>query len=212
MAIFQPWSNAVVRAGLLGALAAAIGAPLALMGWVRTQYARGQNVPVVQPVPFDHRHHVVDDDIDCRYCHRTVETSSSAGFPSSELCMNCHSQVWNESPLLASVRHSVFDDRPISWRRVYLLPDFVFFNHAIHVHKGVGCETCHGRVDRMPRIMQVPPLTMQWCLDCHRDPQPNLRPRDAVTRMGWQSPPETQAQLAAAYRVAPGTSCTTCHR
>ncbi len=127
--------------------------------------------------------------------------------------MNCHSQVWKESPLLATVRDSFFRDVPIAWHRVYVLPDFVFFNHAIHVHKGIGCESCHGRVDEMARIYQVPPLTMHWCLDCHRDPVPNVRPHSAVTEMGWQPPdPAAQAELAKAYHVSPETSCSTCHR
>jgi hypothetical protein len=212
MAPFPPWGNSLFRYALLGAVLLALGTPLALMGWVRSEYARGQFNPLPQPVPFDHRHHVRDDGIDCRYCHRAVETSSTAGFPPAELCMNCHSQVWIESPLLATVRESYFRDLPIAWRRLYVLPDFVFFNHAIHVNKGVGCESCHGRVDQMPRIYQVPPLTMHWCLDCHRDPVPNLRPADAITRMGWHGDAALQRQLAEANHVQPGTSCSTCHR
>jgi hypothetical protein len=212
MALFPAWSNSAIRAALLVAVLVAAGLPAALMAWVRSEYARGQRNPIAQPVPFDHRHHVTDDGIDCRYCHRLTETSSTGGFPSSELCMNCHSQVWNESPLLETVRESFYRDVPIAWRRVYVLPDFVFFDHSIHVDKGVGCESCHGRVDQMPRVFQVPPLTMHWCLDCHRDPQPNLRPRAAITAMGWVPVGDEQSQLAKAYHVDPGTSCTTCHR
>jgi Cytochrome c7 and related cytochrome c len=211
---FPRWSNSAFRWSLLFAAAVVVGAPLALMGWVRTQYVTGEYVPIEQPVPFDHRHHVVDDQIDCRYCHRTVETSSTAGYPPSEVCMNCHSQIWNDSPLLEPIRESFYRDIPIAWQRVHRLPDFVFFNHAAHVNNGIGCETCHGRVDLMPRIYQVAPLSMGWCLSCHRDPQPNLRPRAAITAMGWRPKAggAQQARLAELYHVHPGTSCTTCHR
>lgn len=185
--------------------------PAALMIWVRTPYALGQYVPVEQPVPFDHRHHVADDGIDCRYCHRLAERSRTAGYPDSEVCMNCHSQIWPASPLLAPVRRSFASDMPIAWRRVHWLPDFVFFDHASHVNAAIGCETCHGRVDRMARVEQVAPLTMQWCVDCHRDPTSALRPRADVTVLGWQ-PASAHEQRDLARDVRPGTSCSTCHR
>jgi hypothetical protein len=204
-----------VRWALVGGAAALVGAPLLLWGWVRTPYVTGQLRPLEQPVPFDHRHHVGDDAIDCRYCHDSVDRSPDAGVPASAVCMNCHNQVWNESPLLEPVRRSFFQGIPIAWVRVHRLPDFVFFDHSIHVAKGVGCEECHGRVDRMARISQVAPLTMGWCLDCHRDPGPHLRPPSAVTEMGWTPEGSRQTlgrELVARHDVRPGTNCSTCHR
>jgi hypothetical protein len=185
--------------------------------YVRSPLWTGQHDPVQQPVQFDHRHHVGDEGIDCRYCHSSVEKSPSAGIPATSVCLNCHSQIWGKSPLLEPVRQSFFTDRPIRWERVHELPGFVYFNHSIHVAKGVGCETCHGRIDQMAAVAKVAPLTMGWCLDCHRDPGPNLRPRDKVTQMGWQ-PPEGTDRNALAQRlvqenhVHTRTSCTTCHR
>jgi len=212
-----PWSNAVMRRGIaatVATIAIALAAPLV---WVRTPWATGQYRLLEQPVPFDHRHHVIDDAIDCRYCHDAVERSPYAGVPSAERCMNCHGQVWRESALLAPIRRSFFEDRPIAWQRVHRLPDFVFFNHAAHVRHGVGCEECHGRVDGMARVYQVAPLTMGWCLDCHRHPQPELRPFDRITDMDWSPPSgrtreEVGAEIAREHRIDPPTTCSTCHR
>jgi hypothetical protein len=187
----------------------------ALMLYVRTPLNTGQNHPVEQPIEFDHRHHVADVGIDCRYCHQSVEDSSSAGLPATSVCMNCHSQVWNKSPLLQVVRQKYFTDQPIPWNRVHNLPDFVYFNHSIHVNKGVGCVTCHGRVDQMAAVQQAEPLTMGWCLDCHRDPSAFLRPREQITNMAWLPPKDAATlgkQLATQYDVHSRTSCTTCHR
>lgn len=214
---FSPHANARLRWAIVVGVGLSIGAPVALMAWVRTPYAQGRERALEQPVAFDHRHHVVDDGIDCRYCHSEVERSPTAGIPASSVCINCHSQIWNESPLLEPVRASFYERRPLEWKRVHRLPDFVYFDHSIHIHKGVGCETCHGRVDGMARVYQVAPLTMGWCLDCHRDPAPNLRPRDAVTIMGWQPPAgETREELGrhlmARYDVNPPTDCSGCHR
>lgn len=223
--LFSRNANAIFRGALLLVGLLAVAVPLALMGWVRTPYARGVGRPLEQPVEFDHRHHVRDDRIDCRYCHWPVERSPMAGVPSSDLCMNCHSQILNDSPLLAPVRQSVDEDRPIPWVRVHRLPDFVYFDHASHVSAGVGCETCHGRVDRMARVYQVAPLTMGWCLDCHRNPEPRLRPPERVTAMGYREgadDADAGTGPGAAGRagqgppsrppVDPGTDCTTCHR
>jgi hypothetical protein len=202
-------------AALLAIPAIAVGG---LMAYVRSPFVTFQNHPVEQPIEFDHRHHAGDEQIDCRYCHHTVEESPTAGIPSTEICMSCHVQIWNQSPYLALVRESYFTDKPIPWVRVHNLPDFVYFNHSIHVAKGVGCVTCHGRVDLMGAIEQYSPLTMQWCLDCHRDPKPNLRPQEYITSMTWQPPakPEEAAALAdQLYEqndVHTRTSCSTCHR
>lgn len=214
-AVFPRWCNSAFRRLLLLVALSAVAAPLALMGWVRTEYVTGQFVLIEQPIPFDHRHHVVDDGIDCRYCHRIVEVSSRAGIPSTEVCMNCHSQVWNDSPLLAPVRESFFENEPIAWARVHRLPDFVYFDHSAHVTNGIGCESCHGRVDTMARVFQVAPLTMAWCLDCHRNPESHLRPPGAITAMGWtpkNGGTAARAALRDYYRTNPSTNCTTCHR
>jgi len=188
-----------------------IGGVCLLMVYMRTPYITKVGVPVGQPVMFDHRHHVVDDGIDCRYCHYTVEKERSAGMPPTSLCMNCHNQIWNSSPLLAPVRESYFTGKPIEWRRVHVLPDFVYFDHSIHVNKGVGCVSCHGRVDQMAQTEKAEPLTMIWCLDCHRNPAPNLRPQEAITAMDWQ-PHGNGAELARQNHVQSLTHCSACHR
>jgi len=214
-ALFSPKSNAVLMT-VLATLALGAGGTIGgLMLYQRTPFGTSQQDPIVQPVQFDHRHHVQDDLIDCRYCHASVDKAPSAGIPSTETCLACHSQVWNKSPLLDQVRSSWFANQPIAWTRVHRLPDFVYFNHAIHVNKGVGCVECHGRVDQMAAIEQVQPLTMGFCLDCHRNPKPRLRPREAVTSMRWEPPADRAAlgeELAKAYDVHPRVNCTTCHR
>lgn len=166
--LFSGWSNTALRLALAGVVcggAAAIAAPLVFM---RTPFNTGQHYPVDQPVPFDHRHHVQDDGIECRYCHNTVERSASAGVPATELCMGCHSQVWRDSPMLEPVRRSYYSGQPIPWNRVHALPGFVYFDHSIHVNHGIDCASCHGRVDQMANVEQASPLNMAWCLDCHR--------------------------------------------
>ncbi len=213
--LFRPRSNTAFRVVTFVLVAGALGTLVGFMVYARTPYGQRRQDPVAQPVQFDHRHHVVDDGIDCRYCHTTVDRGPSAGLPPTELCLNCHSQVWNKSPLLDRVRESWFTARPIPWVRVHILPQFVYFNHSIHVAKGIGCETCHGRVDQMPAIEQVAPLTMGWCLDCHRNPAPNLRPASEITTMGWQPTGDRQAlqrDLMKKYEIHSRTSCTTCHR
>jgi len=213
-ALFPPWTNTAFRVALASIPAGLVAVIALLWVYVRSPLHTGQAHEEVQPVDFDHRHHVQDDGIDCRYCHTTVETSASAGLPSTTLCLNCHSQIWNASPLLDPVRRSFFEDQPIRWKRVDRLPDYVYFNHAIHVGKGIGCETCHGRVDQMAAISQAQPLTMGWCLECHRHPTEYLRPKERITAMGWR--PDDQDRLGAAlqkaYHVHTRTSCTACHR
>lgn len=214
-ALFSPRANALFRLVLVLLVAGGGGTIAAAMVYWRTPYGTGQQSEVAQPIQFDHRHHVQDDQIDCRYCHATADRAASAGIPSTELCLNCHSQVWNKSPLLDAVRASWFQNQPVRWTRVHKLPDFVYFNHAAHVSKGVGCVECHGRVDQMPAIQQVQPLTMGWCLDCHRDPYPRLRPPSEVTSMTWRpdrDPAELGRELARQNDVHPRTDCYTCHR
>jgi predicted CXXCH cytochrome family protein len=190
-ALFPPWSNTPYRIAIAFValtLVAAIAAPILL---VRTPYSTQQFRPVGQPVEFDHRHHVRDDGIDCRYCHPGAESQARAGIPATEVCVGCHGQIWNDSPLLAPVRESFATGTPIRWRRVHDLPDFVYFHHGVHTQAGVGCASCHGAVERMARVYRVAPMTMGWCLDCHRDPPGPADHGRAVTRL---------------------STCTACHR
>lgn len=213
--IFGPSANAISRLTIVGGVAAvAVAAGLALLV-VRSPYATAQGAPIDQPVPFSHKHHVGDDGIDCRYCHTTVEQSSFAGMPSTQTCMNCHSQIWAQSPVLEPVRQSFQSGQPLEWNRVHVLGDFVYFDHSIHVQKGIGCSTCHGQVDQMPLTWKAQSLQMSWCLDCHRNPERYVRPRDQVFNMDYQPPPNQQelgAQLVMEYHIQSKTSCSTCHR
>jgi hypothetical protein len=214
-ALFSPRADLVLRTALGVAALLVIGTPTLLMAWVRTPQVTGQHNPIEQPVVFDHRHHVADAGIDCRYCHDSVERSRYAGVPASSLCMNCHGQVWNDSPLLAPVRRSYFENKPILWNRVHRLPGYVYFDHSIHLKKGVGCVTCHGRVDEMAGVYQEAPLTMGWCLDCHRAPESHLRPHDKITSMDWQPAGDALAAgraIALENDVQHLTHCSTCHR
>jgi hypothetical protein len=216
-ALFSPHSNVVARRVVLLAVLAVVGVPLFLMWWVRTPYVTGQGHTVAQPIPlFSHQIHVTGLQIDCRYCHYTVERTATAGMPSSETCIPCHSQVWRTGPFFAPVRASLTSKTPIPWQRINRLPDYVFFNHAIHVNKGVGCETCHGRVDQMAQVRQAVPLTMSWCLDCHNQPERYLRPVQQVTAMGWHPTEGSQLtvgrDLKRRYHVRELTTCTACHR
>jgi Cytochrome c7 and related cytochrome c len=213
-ALFTRSANTRFRLALTALALMLASIPVLLVLYMRSPDAHAQFVPVDQPIEFDHRHHVRDDGIDCLYCHSSAERSESAGVPPTEVCMGCHNQIWNDSVLIEPIRRSYFGDRPIAWNRVYALPEHVFFNHAVHVDNGVGCVTCHGRVDLMARVYKVPPLTMQWCLDCHRNPEPHLRPPEMITAMDW-TPPAGEAdgrRLAREYGVRRLTHCTTCHR
>jgi cytochrome c7-like protein len=213
--LFPAWSNSIFRFTLGAALIGVLAIPCLAMAWVRTPYMTGRGNPVIQPIKFDHRHHVRDDGIDCLYCHSGATRSAYAGIPTVSLCMNCHSQIWTSSPELTQLREAYFANTPIEWIRVHNLPRHVFFNHSIHLAKGVGCVTCHGRVDLMPQVYQEETLLMQWCLDCHRNPEENLRPREEVTNMDWK-PSRPQADVGREIRaqldVHPTTDCTSCHR
>jgi hypothetical protein len=217
--IFHRSTNTFSRVSIFGALFFVAGL-LGIMGMVaRSPYVTAVGVTRAQPVQFSHEHHVNDDGLDCRFCHTSVENSAFAGIPPTQTCMNCHQQIWSQSPALAPVRESWQTGTPIQWSRVHDMPDFVYFNHGIHVQKGVGCETCHGRVDLMPLMAKAEPMTMEWCLDCHRNPAQYLRPREEVFTMGWTPPDGNQIalgnQLMQAYSVADEfhlTSCSVCHR
>ncbi|MCA9751530.1 MAG: cytochrome C [Gemmatimonadetes bacterium] len=168
-----------------------------------------------QPVPYSHALHAGELGLDCRYCHNTVERSAFASIPPTQTCMNCHTAIWPESEKLLPVRESYSTGMPVEWVRVHDLPDFVYFNHSAHVTRGIGCVTCHGRVDQMETVYQNAPLSMAWCLDCHRAPEKNLRPVSEVTNMTWVAPKDPKAygaELAAAFDINPPQDCSTCHR
>ena len=215
-AIFRPRATLVGRTILL-ALPLLVGAGVAWW-WLapRTDWARHQGFPIDQPVPFSHEHHVAGLGIDCRFCHTSVEVSARAGLPPTWTCMTCHSQIWTNAALLAPVRDSLAHDEPIVWGRVNNLPEYVYFNHSIHVNKGVGCASCHGQVDRMPLSWKARSLTMQFCLNCHRNPAPQLRPESAIYDTEWKRTTDTPAPaaLAAQYGVPNRTltDCSICHR
>ena len=229
--IFHRSTNTLSRATIFGAVFI-----IAALGWIiyeiqGSPYVTYAGVRKPQPVPFSHQHHVTGLGIDCRYCHTSVETSSFAGIPPTKTCMNCHSQIWTNAQLLEPVRASFRSGQSLEWTRVNQLPDFVYFNHSIHVTKGVGCNTCHGPVDQMPLMYQQESLQMEWCLSCHRAPENHLRPRDQVFNMRYQQPTSAnpvvvdgqsfteQTELGNALikkynvrSVKDITTCSTCHR
>ncbi|HEX6630233.1 MAG TPA: cytochrome c3 family protein [Gemmatimonadaceae bacterium] len=210
--LYPRWANRAMGVAIAVLFVTVLAGPALLMAWVRTPDLRRQFEPVAQPVPFSHPVHVTGLRIDCRYCHATVERAAYAGMPSTATCVPCHSDTFLQSATMAPVRASLATERPIAWRRVNGVPDFVYFNHAAHVTRGVGCESCHGRVDRMAQVYQAEPLTMGWCLGCHRDPAPNLRPLAEITTMGYVAPDTLGAALMREYAVRRLTDCTTCHR
>jgi hypothetical protein len=216
--IFHPSTNTFSKASIFGAIFILAGLAWVLAQFFRSSYVTNVNVAIVQPVQFSHEHHVGGLGIDCRYCHVSVEQSAFADIPPTHTCMTCHSQIWADSPALAPIRESFTTGMPVQWNRVNDLPDFAYFNHEIHVAKGIGCETCHGRLDRMPLTWKEETLYMEWCLECHRHPEQYIRPREQVYVMGW-NPPEDQSSLGRnlvqEYGIAqPGQldDCTVCHR
>jgi hypothetical protein len=252
--IFHRSANTLSKVSIFGALFIIGGLIWLAMVISRSSYATGAHVYREQPIQFSHQHHVQQIGIDCRYCHTSVETAANAGIPPTKTCMNCHSQIWNDSPMLEPVRESwrtgesirwtrvhdlpdfvwatspylepvrasYRDNVPLQWLRVHDLPDFAYFNHSVHVTKGMGCETCHGRVDQMPLMLQESSLQMEWCLDCHRQPEKYVRPRSEIYTMGYQprdpvtGEPVSQAvlgpQLVREYGINGRTSCSACHR
>lgn len=224
--IFHPSTNVVAKTLIIAVL---LGLPTVACALYAANMTYGNKVymPIEQPVQFSHKHHVADDGLDCRFCHTSVDKSAFAGIPPTETCMTCHSQIWSDSPELLPVQESFRTGKPIEWNRVHDMPDFVYFNHEIHVNKGVGCESCHGRVDQMPLVQKVHTMSMAWCVDCHRNPEKEIRPKDKVYDMGWDASqmmdedglPYTQAKLGAKlvkdYKILPPeqlTNCSICHR
>jgi hypothetical protein len=213
--IFRKSANVWSKSSILMVLGGVLMLGWLVPVWQRSDYMTTANTVRDQPVQFSHQHHVGGIGIDCRYCHTSVEVSSTAGIPPTKTCINCHSQIWSTSPYLEPVRASFRDDTPLKWLRVHDLPDFVYFNHSIHVTKGVGCETCHGRVDRMPLMRQQNSLQMEWCLDCHRNPEKYVRPRSELLTMGYTpavAQEELGPRLVAEYKIQSLTSCSVCHR
>ena len=232
MQIFHRSTNTISRASIYGAVFIVAGLGWAMNQLQRSPYITYAGVVKPQPVPFSHQHHVTGLGIDCRYCHTSVEQSSFAGIPPTKTCMNCHSQIWTNASMLEPVRASYRSGQSLQWTRVNQLPDFVFFNHSIHINKGVGCNTCHGPIDQMPLTYQYASLQMEWCLDCHRAPAKYLRPRSEVFNMRYQQPAAdhpVQDENGQTYtdQISLGkaliaehklrserdiTSCDTCHR
>ena len=216
--LFSPRANVYSRLILLAMVVLTCGAGWATSAIYWSPYTTYVGAPFDQPVPFSHKHHVSDNGIDCRFCHTSVEKSAFAGMPSTQTCMTCHSQILSDAPVLAPVRDSLSTNTPLKWNRVYDLPDYVYFDHSIHVAKGIGCSTCHGRIDQMPLTWRVNTLYMKWCLDCHRQPQNYVRPRDKLYDSAWRSPPTQSAEgakLVGQYHIDTTgrlTNCGVCHR
>ena len=231
MQIFHRSANTLSKATIVGTVFLVGGLLWATLQLQRSPYVTYEKVARPQPVPFSHQHHVAGAGIDCRYCHTSVETSAFAGIPPTRTCMNCHTQIWAGAPMLEPVRESYRTGKSLVWTRVNDLPDFVYFDHSIHINKGVGCNTCHGPVDRMPLMYNYASLQMEWCLDCHRSPDKYLRPRQEVFDMRYEQPSSLKPvvldgqtytdqhslgiDLIKKYNlrtVADITSCSTCHR
>lgn len=216
--IFPRNANAIFIMSLVALVLLVGGIVAALIGIYLSPWFTEVGDAKEQPVPFSHKHHVDELKIDCRYCHSTVERAAHAGYPSTDTCMSCHSQVWTNSPLLQPVRDSYQTGASVVWNRIYDLPDFVYFNHSIHVAKGIGCASCHGRIDQQHLAAKAQPLWMGWCLDCHRNPQDNVRPQAEVFNMAFDprsQPLDERINLVEAYQIATDgrlTNCYTCHR
>ena len=214
--IFPRSANALARGSILVGLFTVLALGGAVFTLARSGYVTRQGLILEQPVPFSHDHHVGQIGIDCRYCHTAVETSSSAGIPPTATCMNCHNQLWTNAAILEPVRSSFKDGTPLRWNKVNDLPDFVYFNHSIHVRNGIGCESCHGRVDEMPLMMKAEPLTMEWCLECHRNPENFVRPLEEVYSFGYHPPIDQSVlgpQLVESYNIRGNLDdCAVCHR
>jgi len=212
--VFPKWTNRLREASAVLAIGGLVYAVVLVTGVFSPEMSAMGYAPE-QPIPYSHAQHAGELDLDCRYCHTTVETTAFANIPPTTTCMNCHATVKTQSEKLAPVRASHETGEPVAWIQVHDLPDFVYFNHAGHVQAGVGCISCHGRIDRMEVVEQVERLTMGWCLECHRDPAPHLRPVEFVTDMTWRpagDPLELGRRLMEERRISPSEDCVTCHR
>ncbi|NDW03386.1 cytochrome c3 family protein [Jiella pacifica] len=215
--IFRQRANLLLPVALVGIAGTIAFAAISAYAYVRSSYYTDVGNYVQQPVPFSHRHHAGELGLDCRYCHTQVEKAAFAGVPPTETCMTCHSQLWTNAEMLAPVRVSLATNTPIHWQRVHDLADYVYFDHSVHVTNGIGCSSCHGDVADMPLIAKAEPLSMSWCLDCHRDPAKNLRPESEIFDTAWQKPADQEekgATLLKHYGIRPDhlTDCSVCHR
>jgi hypothetical protein len=213
--LFRPSSNTIFKVCIAGVVL--LAASSLAIGYIidRGPWVTSVRVAPEQPIEFSHKHHVKDDGIDCRYCHTGVETSGFAGLPPTETCMTCHSQIWTNATVTQPIRDSWATGKSIEWTRVHDLPDFVYFNHSIHINKGIGCSTCHGQVNEMPLTYKVNTLNMNWCLNCHRQPERFIRPKSEVFNIDYQYPAnqlDLGRKLVAEYKVHSLTDCVTCHR
>jgi ferredoxin len=212
--IFPKYTDSVVRiAGLV--LGAGVLGGIGLFAYLTHPRVTDTGYQPKQPVPYSHKLHAGSMGMDCTYCHTTVTKSAFAAVPPTETCMNCHHQVKSQSPILKPVRDSYASGQSIPWVHIHVLPDYVYFNHSAHTTAGVSCVTCHGRVDQMVEVRQVQPLNMGWCLDCHRNPAPNLRPAELVTKLDWtpdRDPVQIGKEIIAAKRINPPQHCSGCHR
>jgi hypothetical protein len=222
---FPSWANKLT-AVLLAAVALGLGYVAVVGAYGTAPGSVNIGYSPEQPVPFSHKLHAGTLKLDCRYCHNTVDRAAHAAIPPTSTCVNCHSaaksdgtvdtaSVHPQSPKLLPVRQSQVSGDPIEWIRVHNLPDFVYFNHSAHVNRNVSCVSCHGRIDKMEQVYQAEPLTMSWCLDCHRNPDPHLRPAETITQLDWQpdeDPAELGARLREQFDINPSTNCSTCHR
>lgn len=214
--IFKPSTNTLARVSIFGAVFFLAAGALAWDRVLRSPYATRVDVPIEQPVPFSHKHHVQGLGLDCRYCHTSVEEAAYAGIPSTKVCMTCHSLVWTDTPMLEPVRESWRTDESLPWTKVHDLPDFAYFDHSVHVAKGIGCSSCHGAVDEMPLVWQENTLHMEWCLDCHRAPEKHVRPLDRIFDMDFEPQVELtleeRLELVHDHRIQSLTNCSVCHR
>lgn len=223
--VFPRWINKFVLMALAGGGAAvAYGAAVYVYGTLPSTLRVGYSPE--QPVPFSHQLHAGEMKMDCRYCHSTVEKAAFAAVPATSTCLNCHSgkysdgttpltSIHSDSPKLLAIRKSQATGEPVEWERVHDLADYVYFNHSAHVNRGVSCVVCHGRIDRMERVYQAKDLSMAWCVSCHRDPEPNLRPQEYITDLGWvpgEDPAVVGARQVKERNIHPSTDCSTCHR
>lgn len=213
--LFNKSTNTLAKLSIVLGGLVAIGALFIAGVLHRSPYYTRVGVVREQPIPFSHKHHVAGLGIDCRFCHSNVETSSFAGIPPTATCMKCHSEMWNQAPMLEPVRESFKSGKPLEWERVHDLPDYVYFDHSIHISKGVSCKTCHGRVDEMPMMWKENTLHMQWCLECHRNPEKYITDKEHVFDMEWEphgDRVEHGKRLVEEYGIHPKTNCSTCHR
>jgi hypothetical protein len=216
--IFHRSTNTISKVTIYGAVFIVCALGYVFYEVNQSDYYSEIHVTRQQPVPFSHKHHVSDDGIDCRYCHTLVEKSSYAGLPTTHICMSCHSKLWLNSSMLEPVRASYASDVSLQWTRVNTVPDFVYFNHSIHVNKGIGCTTCHGPIGQMPLTYRNETLYMRWCINCHKHPERYVRPRDQVFNANYVQPSDQLAmghRLVKEYKIKDAreiTDCYTCHR